>query len=207
MDTIIYRNQEIKIFNDSSYDWNPRTECDNLGTMICFHRNYILGDKCSDRWSASDLKDYIEDKKNDKVYLPIFAYEHGGITIRTGAFDCPWDSGQVGYIFVTREKILNWYQAKRLTQSIRVKALRTLNHEIIHQDQWLTGDIWRYEIEDGDSCGGYFGSDHDDSGLLADAKSDIDWDIKNQREKRADILKKYIKEKVPIQYRTKLINH
>ncbi len=24
---------------------NPRTEWDNLGTMVCFHRSYSLGDK------------------------------------------------------------------------------------------------------------------------------------------------------------------
>lgn len=31
--------------------------------------------------------------------LPVYMYEHGGATINTGGFSCPWDSGQIGYIW------------------------------------------------------------------------------------------------------------
>ncbi len=43
-ENINYRGFEIKIESDSD-PMNPRTEFDNLGTMVCLYRRYELGDK------------------------------------------------------------------------------------------------------------------------------------------------------------------
>lgn len=39
--------------------------------------------------------------------LPLFLYDHSGITMSTGPFHCPWDSGQVGFIYMTYEKFFD----------------------------------------------------------------------------------------------------
>ena len=35
------------------------------------------------------------------VFLPLYLFDHSGITMNTSGFSCPWDSGQVGWIFCT----------------------------------------------------------------------------------------------------------
>jgi len=47
-------------------------------------------------------------KTLDKHYimLPLYLYDHSGITMSTGKFSCPWDSGQVGWIYCTIEKAM-----------------------------------------------------------------------------------------------------
>ena len=98
---------ELEIEQDSSPD-SPRT-WDNLGTMVCFHKRYNLGDKTdyrsSDYDSWDELKQGIIENEGEVVILPLFLYDHSGITISTTPFSCNWDSGQVGFIFVSKHKI------------------------------------------------------------------------------------------------------
>lgn len=53
--------------------------------------------------SYSELTEIIGESH---IILPIYAYEHGGITLSTGSFSCPWDSGQVGWIYATKERFI-----------------------------------------------------------------------------------------------------
>lgn len=89
---------------------NPR-DWDNLGVMICFHRRYNLGDdktKISELTSdtveaAQELRERIE--KKGGIVLPLYLYDHSGITMKTTPFHCQWDSGQVGFIYITKKKM------------------------------------------------------------------------------------------------------
>lgn len=38
--------------------------------------------------------------------LPLYLYDHSGITMNTTGFSCPWDSGRVGFIFAAQATIL-----------------------------------------------------------------------------------------------------
>lgn len=119
------------------------------------------------------LQDYISDALNNGVrlsiidalesagyvILPLYLYDHGGITISTGSFSCPWDSGQVGYIYLTPQTIADEWQGDR------DKAESYLRGEVETYDQYLTGDVYGFIIEDdeGDtleSCWGFFGADY-----------------------------------------------
>lgn len=116
--------------------------------------------------------------KNNVCILPVFMYDHSGITISTGPFSCPWDSGQVGFIYVTKQN----YETKTQKPFNFEDAENILKGEIETLNQYLTGDVWRYTIystedeefaneimthEDDlpddrnheDSCGGFFGYD------------------------------------------------
>ncbi|HQL49052.1 MAG TPA: hypothetical protein PLC09_10310, partial [Holophaga sp.] len=75
---------------------------------------------------------------------------------------CPWDSGQVGFIFATREKVLRAWGAKRMNERIRGLALKALRSEVEEYDAYLTGDVYGYTVEDQDgeeldSCWGFVG--------------------------------------------------
>jgi len=215
----------IQLDNDPQ---DPR-EWDNLGTMVCFHKRYSLGDKhrysspenfMIDLWnkeatqkekrdfileackgdmqafrttlrysysnSIDDLFDNVTE--NTKIpdffpesvlALPLYIYEHSGITMNTGGFHCPWDSGQVGWIYITNDKVKSEGHENTPVE----KIYEYLSNEVKTYDKFLTGDIHGYTIEDAngeyiDSCWGFF-SEED---ALSEAKSYVDYEVKEKEE-------------------------
>jgi len=154
-----------KLIQDE-YAANPRTEWDNLGTMV-FHKNYILGDrghtyKTNDYASWDELEADI--RKTAAAILPLFLYDHSGITMRTSPFSCRWDSGQVGFIFISKAKALKEFGGKIVTKKLRERLETYLRSEVETYDQYLRGDVWGVKVfEDGeeiDSCWGFYGYDY-----------------------------------------------
>jgi hypothetical protein len=182
-----YKGYHIEIHTDDS-PHDPRDD-DNLGTMVCFHNRYGLGDEkhgytSDDQGSWQELADRLV-KDGAALILPLYLYDHSGITMSTGKFDCPWDSGQVGFIFVTKAKLLKEYGGKRITKKTIATATRVLEGEVKTYDDYLTGNVYGYRIEDPagndfDSCWGYFGDyDDKDYGALHEAKSCVDYHFKH----------------------------
>jgi hypothetical protein len=152
---------------------SPR-QCDNFGTMVCFHGKYNLGDdeNCyrDERFNSWDeLRDEIERNENPGVILPLYLYDHSGITMKTHPFNDRWDSGQVGFIFVSEEKIREEFSIDDndvVTDEVLESAKKILEGEVIIYDQYLTGDVYRLVKEkfdkdkqqiDRDIVGGYYG--------------------------------------------------
>jgi hypothetical protein len=188
METLEYKGYKIEIVQDES-PLNPREDWDNLSTMICFHRRYSLGDRnhgydSEDYNGWKEMEKAIIQKERPVVILPLYMYDHGGITISHTSFSCPWDSGQIGFIFVSRNRAVKEY-GKRMTSKIQETIRKNVISEIEVYDDYVTGNVYGYRVldEDGekiDSCHGYFGYDHEKSGLLDDAKSHINYDIKEK---------------------------
>jgi hypothetical protein len=80
------------------------------------------------------------------ISLPTFLYDHGGISMSTGRFSCPWDSGQVGFIYVSREKVREEYGWKVITKQREEKIRGYLRDEVKVYDQYLTGDVYGYTV-------------------------------------------------------------
>lgn len=189
-------------------DENPQSprEDDNFGKMICFHSRYRLGDKHSYEDSEAFLCDLagidtddaptmlLELVKKTHIILPIYLYDHSGITIRTHSFSDRFDSGQIGYIYVSKEDAnaadyseawINEYYTGKTKEDI---ALAILEGEVEAYDQFLRGDIYGFEIvklvtktwvcketneeetetveEHVDSCWGFYGEDYKTNGML-----------------------------------------
>ena len=190
--TETYKNHKIELFIDENAE-SPR-EWDNLGTMVCFHRSYELGDK--HKYTVEEIKDLLDRK--DVLALPLYLYDHSGITISTKPFSCPWDSGQVGIVFVEYSKIKEEYSVKRISPKIRERARKCLIGEVETYDTFLRGEVLGYVVDDdGDSCWGYY-SEED---AISEARSVIDWTIKESVKKHAEKLKVYIKNHVPLEKR------
>ena len=84
---------------------NPREATECMGTMICFHRRYILGDSHIFK-NTQEFSDWCNENKDKiAIILPLYLYDHSGITISTEPFYDKWDSGQVGYIYTTKEDV------------------------------------------------------------------------------------------------------
>jgi len=157
----------LKIVQDQD-PLNPRIGDDNLGNMVCFHQRYSLGDPHNidhadfNGWQAMEA--HLIKTHNAVIILPLFLYDHSGITLRTHPFSCPWDSGQVGFIYMDRSTLLNVAprKPKRLTKASKAWATECLLTEVQAYDQYLTGDVWGYVIEDSDgntvdACWGFYG--------------------------------------------------
>ena len=158
VETIKSKNYVAEIITDEDC-CNPRELNDNFGTLIAFHSRYNLSDK--DNWDIEELKDHV--KRKDVLALPVYMYEHSGIVLSTGAFSCPFDSGQIGYIFVSNEDIIKEYGELDIE-----RATKVLEYEVEEYSQYLNGECYGYIIyqknKDSqdylESCFGFIGSDY-----------------------------------------------
>lgn len=132
--------KRLRVLQDDS-PCSPR-EWDNLGTMVCSHRRYNLGDEqdfepeYAGNWgdhtaeyfsqeSGIDIdpdnyQESVEKILNwvaDNVVLNnLYLYDHSGITISSSPFSCRWDSGQLGFHYCTlKQAIENWSLPKDST--------------------------------------------------------------------------------------------
>lgn len=162
-----YKVKYISIDNDPE---NPRSG-DNLGTMVCFHKRYALGDEehgyREENFNSWDeLKNKIDEDEDLVIILPLYLYDHSGITIRTYPFEDRWDSGQVGFIFVSVDKVRKEFSVTDITDEMIYKIKTILEGEVEVYNAYLTNNVYRLvkEIFDKDKhqidyeiVGGYYG--------------------------------------------------
>lgn len=152
--------------------FNPRKQFDSLCTMVCEHGRYILGDTTLRDLTGYDVSDfrgmahierYIRMRFKPLAFTWLGLYDHSGITMY--AYGGPhwqdtggWDSGTVGFAFVLPETARDMGVPSGDEE-------RQMLGEIKEYDQYLTGDIYGYVIEDPDgdivdSCCGFYGDEY-----------------------------------------------
>ena len=154
---------------DASY-LNPRDN-DNLGRMVCFHKRYTIGDKHTyredDYTSWTEVLEAIEAEEGLlAIACAIYMIDHSGTALRVGNdfSDCDpgdWDSGQVGWVFVTRAAMDKEYGATWDTEQL-AQARKCIDSEVNEYGRWANGEVYGYVVrdadgEDVDSCWGYIG--------------------------------------------------
>jgi len=129
--------------------------------------------------------DHIEEQCNEftgrmfdhfYISLPLYLYDHSGITMSTGAFTCSWDSGQVGFIYVRRDEVEREFTSEypahgHDTLEKHIEAI--LRREVEMYDQYLTGDVYGFvlvdehgeEVDSDLSCWGFYGRDYKTNGI------------------------------------------
>lgn len=177
---------------------SPREE-DNLGTIAYKHPRYILGDEAIDDpidWLADKLGLGAQSEHNntrlreleerfiqDYVALPVYLYDHSGLALSTESFSCPWDSGQIGWIYVSKHDAQVEYGWSELTDAARAWVERVLRAEVAAFSRYLAGDIYGFQagtaqLDDGgdvleetfqeeQSMWGFYGADPQDNGMMA----------------------------------------
>lgn len=161
---------KLQMFQDTWAE-SPRS-WSNLGTMAIFHKRYNFGDEVSfsaeDFGNWAEMEEYLNTKLKAAVCIPVYIYDHGGITINTQGFACPWDSGQVGFIYVTEDKLKQEYT--NITEEAIQKAKQTLEAEVKTMNTYLQGEVYGYHLIKDDviieSFCGFYGEDPSKNGIF-----------------------------------------
>jgi hypothetical protein len=166
-ETTVASGYRMEIFVDH-FPSNPRTEWDNLGTMVCFHPKYRLGDE-GHGYDSKDFNSWAEVKKqiikdhDPAAILPLYLYDHSGVTINTTGFSCQWDGGPVGFIYISKQKARDEFEFNRLTAKVKQQIDEYLVSEVKTYDQYLRGELYGFMIMEGEevieSVSGYYGRD------------------------------------------------
>jgi hypothetical protein len=186
----------IRILRDEDSS-SPRDD-DNVTVMICTHKRYTLGDRAESKefpsekypgWAA--MEEAIIKRYAPIAIKPLYMYDHSGITISTSPFRCPWDSGQIGFVLVPGDQRECYWGDKKepLTEAdIKAWAERVIDSDVKVYDQYLTGDVYGFVVDEavedptrpgeqmidcdekpvfdqGDSCWGFYGSDWKTNGM------------------------------------------
>lgn len=122
------------------------------------------GPKTEERAIDEAMQKVISEKY---LMLPLYLYDHSGLAMSTESFSgraphAEWDSGQVGWIYVSKEDALMEFDADKMTGAIRQKADALMRSEVAAYDSYLRGECYGFELykngELSDSCWGFMGN-------------------------------------------------
>ena len=138
------------------------------------------------------------------IGLSVYVYEHSGVAISTRpwtgrAQHAEWDSGQSGFIYITRKTALDWQGGKRLTKAKLDRVYKSLESIVEEYGKWCNGECYYYTVEDenGDTiddlgCGGYIGHEY----MMEEARSSVkqhhEWRVKEACKRRIAVAKERI---------------
>ncbi|MCG9575476.1 hypothetical protein L1D14_04415 [Vibrio tubiashii] len=223
-------------------DSNPRQD-ENLSMMAFSHRRYTLGDTGVTETLESVLDDVLQrydvdaseydgcgyslDERvqnkmrllpaehiNHVLIMPVYMYDHSGITISLSPFSCSFDSSIIGWVFTTPEHLNGFGHTFKdfSCQSDREKVAQWIESDIKTYDAYLKGDVYEFTILDRngyvvDSYGHFFG-DHTTSGLMECVHENLSHHVKQAQQaqrvaitKHAARLKALIRNRVPLSQR------
>ncbi|MFA7254343.1 MAG: hypothetical protein WC107_07410 [Patescibacteria group bacterium] len=172
--------KRIRICHDANYQWEDD----------CIHIAYLsksrecLGTEAVTRERMDEIRNSIAD--GSLFGLPVYAYVHSGATISLSPFDDRWDSGQSGFIYLTKEEAEEIWGEE--DTEVRKAAIQSnFQGSVKAFAQYLEGDTWGFVAEeqveltgqrsDGttvehdewvevDSCWGFLGSDPKENGMM-----------------------------------------
>jgi hypothetical protein len=172
MSTITLERAVFAIIQDDTPE-NPR-DWDHLGTMVCWHRRYALGDP-HHYFDPQAFTHAVPARQ--AVVLPLYLFDHAGLAISTtsGMFracdPAGWDWGQLGYIYATKDALRQEFGVTHLSRRLRSRAEEILHGEVTTYDQFLRGEVYGFTLTDRttgelmDSCWGFYGENPHSNGM------------------------------------------
>lgn len=143
------------------YDDDPQNplEMEDVEILYLARSRYRLGTRGTTIAECNQIE-----KRRDVIALPVYAYVHSATMLKTGEanpFNCPWDSGRSGVIYVTKDVARSWFGGQRLSAQKREKVEESLRALLAAFSNYLNGWVYYYSVKDGtgevvDSCGGFY---------------------------------------------------
>ena len=170
------------------------------------------GPKTEERAVDDAMLNVISEKY---IMMPLYLMDHSGLAMQTESFHDPWDSGQVGWIYVSKEDALKELDTEKMTGAVRKKAEDLMKSEVAVYDSYLRGECYGFELykngELSDSCWGFIGSLEDACKAMADYLPDGCEDMVNHLEEHnqpATIIKTLLKHaKIQVDQAVKAFEH
>lgn len=157
------------VLDEGDTTGNPRDPQWNevYGSIYTLHGRYTIGESHSYN-NPDELDNFIESDASIVWASKLYGYEHGGITISLTPFNDQFDSGQLGWAFLTRDLVLAEHGVvNELTIDLCVQVMKA---EIEQYNLYLQGEVYGYRImeldEDGeeldevDACWGMIGREY-----------------------------------------------
>ena len=209
-----YKTFTISIEQDHIRGLHPRKDWDNLGVIASW--DTAVDCECSNKptdedenptndwnWTEEDFwngrKAYYITQQKIVAILPLHQWYED--------FNTEGKGRQVGFIYMPRDKFQEnfdqaWIDKYHPGKSKQEIARDILKSEIETYSHWSSGEVYGFTIDElDDSCWGFFGDDHEKSGLLDHARETIDWEVKNKTAYHLQRLKNMIRNKVPFDKR------
>lgn len=144
---IQFGDKKLEIFYDLGCE-SPRENC-NLTLLHIPNNSHI-----------NEVKNV--DKRDIAHTLPLYRYSHGCVAYNTTGFRCPWDSGRVGSVYLSKEKVRDIMGCKRVTKKMVERCIPQMIAEVETFSKWANGECYGWAVYDSDgnnefSCGGYIG--------------------------------------------------
>lgn len=154
LETYIKDNSILNIFHDESAE-SPR-EWDNLGTIVANHPRYKIGDEQVDvsEWMIQMVKkitqedveqinisEALEVIRQEYFIEPVYMLDHSGISLSTKRFNDPWDSGLIGFIYASKEKI----KEEGVDES---KVSEYFEGELETYTQYINGEVYGWVLKE-----------------------------------------------------------
>ena len=179
--------KSLKIYPDTCPE-NPRQFSDHTSKIAYKHRNYTLGDEVigepiewlEDKLGLSRKGEYTNERLAQLetqffkkfIALPLYIYDHSGVTMSTTPFSCQWDSSKVGYIYASKGDVRKDWNVPRVSHKLKQQILEQFKAEIKEFSSYLSGDVYAYDVLDdtdengSDSCGRFYGRNFEENGLI-----------------------------------------
>jgi hypothetical protein len=162
--TLKIDNIEVRIQHDEFVD-DPRN-WDNQTKFVFYHKRYRFPNEIN-----IDHEDYktweemqIELKDLYKSVHRVYMYEHSGCAFSLSSFSDRWDSGKIGFIVSDLEFD---------------DSEAAANRELATWQAYIEGDTFCFDILIDEEpvedrfCSGFYGYDHNDSGLIDCLKGEL----------------------------------
>jgi len=196
IESIKFRGYKIKIYQDDNSSESPDDWGDDSLFLVGYHRDFTVDRStktsggippglAQDITRGGKYEDGIENyeaARYCKEYhiFGLEAYIHSGVSLalsQEGSFvDREWDVSQLGLVFVSKKE---WKTREKAREAAR-GLIKTWN-------MYLSGEVYGYLIEntfgeESGGCWGFYGSDYKASGLIDNARGEINEAKKQDKE-------------------------
>lgn len=143
-----YTKDEIDEFvSDLVPDEDPQDPFDWVGDVIHFglyHRRYSFT-RNNEKMNVYEFQDFVAEhiKDPEYIFIPVYMFEHGGISFSFGDFNDPFDSGMLGYVWAKLSELKDEY----IVDS-REEAIKIMKDTVQEVFCYWEGDVWYIQITD-----------------------------------------------------------
>lgn len=166
---------------------SPR-EMDNLSEMAFSHKRYDFPNDgevdFDEHGSWTHVAQWLRHEREAMHIMPVYMMDHSGLSFRVAKdFGDPWDSGQIGLVYTTPERI-------KVCGTPEEHIDEVLIAEVEEYGKYVSGEMYGFivrdekgkKVDDGD-CWGYYEVDD----AFSEAEATVDAEIRWRDEQANDI--------------------